>query len=180
MRMSMRRFTRLTNAFSKKIDNHCHALALYFVHYNWCRINKAVRMSPAMAAGLTDKLMDITDIAKLVEDAAPKPKRGRYGTTAERSERARHEAEARAEAADLTAIKSIIRDVWTLPADLLPKELTAFAKELRDRIRAGEGKEALYLRASLVQVHDMGIPFSPTHRTLVDRVLALLGKENSK
>lgn len=79
MRMSMRRFTRLTNAFSKKIDNHCHALALYFVHYNFCRIHKALRVSPAMAAGLTDKLMNMADIAALVEAAAPKPRpRGPY------------------------------------------------------------------------------------------------------
>jgi IS1 family transposase len=180
MRMSMRRFTRLTNAFSKKIDNHCHALALYFVWYNFCRINKAVRMSPAMAAGLTDTLMDMTDIANMVEAAAPKPQRGPYGTSEQRAERDRLAEAARIEAADIIGIKTIIRDVWALPADLLPEELMAFAKELRDRIAAGEAKEALYLRASLVQVHDMGIPLSPAHRTLVDRVYALLGRENSK
>jgi len=79
MRMQMRRFTRLTNAFSKKIENHCHALALYFVWYNWCRIHKAHRVTPAIAAGLTDKLMDMTDIANMIEAAAPKPgKRGPY------------------------------------------------------------------------------------------------------
>jgi hypothetical protein len=59
MRMQMRRFTRLTNAFSKKIDNHCHALALYFVWYNFVRLHKAHRVTPAMAAGLTDKVMDV-------------------------------------------------------------------------------------------------------------------------
>jgi IS1 family transposase len=67
MRMSMRRFTRLTNAFSKKFENHCHALALYFVHYNWCRLHKAHRMTPAMAAGLTDKLMEMSDIVKIID-----------------------------------------------------------------------------------------------------------------
>lgn len=67
MRMSMRRFTRLTNAFSKKFDNHCHALALYFVWYNWVRTHKAHRMTPAMAAGLTDKLMDMKDIVALID-----------------------------------------------------------------------------------------------------------------
>lgn len=70
MRMSMRRFTRLTNAFSKKIENHCHSLALYFVWYNWVRLHKAHKVTPAMAAGLTDKLMEMKDIATMIEDAA--------------------------------------------------------------------------------------------------------------
>ncbi len=59
IRMSMRRFTRWTNAFSKKFDNHFHALALYFVHYIFCRIHKRLRVSPAMAAGLTDTLREM-------------------------------------------------------------------------------------------------------------------------
>ena len=58
MRMSMRRFTRLTNGFSKKLMNHVHHVALYFVHYNFCRVHKTLRMSPAMAAGVTDTLRD--------------------------------------------------------------------------------------------------------------------------
>jgi IS1 family transposase len=79
MRMQTRRFTRLTNAFSKKFENHCHALALYFFWYNWTRQHKAHRLSPAMAAGLTDKLMSMTDLANMVEEAQPKPgKRGPY------------------------------------------------------------------------------------------------------
>jgi IS1 family transposase len=68
MRMQMRRFTRLTNAFSKKFDNHCHALALYFVFYNFVRIHKAHKLSPAMVAGLTNKLWDMSDIVRLVDD----------------------------------------------------------------------------------------------------------------
>ena len=67
MRMGMRRFTRLTNAFSKKIDNHLHALALYFMFYNFVRIHKTLRVSPAMAARVTDKLWDISDLVQLIE-----------------------------------------------------------------------------------------------------------------
>jgi IS1 family transposase len=67
MRMSMRRFTRLTNAFSKKFDNHLHALALYFVSYNWIRIHKTLKVTPAMAAGLTDKLMSWEDVVALID-----------------------------------------------------------------------------------------------------------------
>jgi IS1 family transposase len=78
MRMSMRRFTRLTNAFSKKIDNHVHALSLYFVWYNFCRTHKVHKVSPAMAAGVTDHLWSMEDIAALVEARAPKP--GKWGS----------------------------------------------------------------------------------------------------
>jgi IS1 family transposase len=79
MRMQMRRFTRLTNAFSKKFENHCHALALYFFWYNWTRQHKSLRVSPAMAAGLTEKLWSMSDLAVMVDDALPKPgKRGAY------------------------------------------------------------------------------------------------------
>jgi hypothetical protein len=67
MRMGMRRFTRLTNAFSKKVDNHLHALALYFVFYNFVRIHKTLRISPAMAAGITNRLWDVADLVKLIE-----------------------------------------------------------------------------------------------------------------
>ncbi len=62
----MRRFTRLTNAFSKKFQNHCHSLALYFVWYNWMRKHKAIGTTPAIAAGLTDKAMTVT-VTHLVE-----------------------------------------------------------------------------------------------------------------
>ena len=78
MRMSMRRFTRLTNAFPKKLENHLHSLALYFLHYNFCRVHKTLRVSPAMEAGLTDRLWDVFDIIDLIEAEQPKPKRGPY------------------------------------------------------------------------------------------------------
>ena len=75
MRMSMRRFTRLTNAFSKKIENHAHSVALHFMHYNFCRIHQTLGVTPAMEAGVTERLWEVSDIVKLVEDAAPKPKK---------------------------------------------------------------------------------------------------------
>jgi IS1 family transposase len=79
MRMAMRRFTRLTNAFTKKLENHCHALALYFVWYNFCRQHSAHKLSPAMAAGITDTLRDMDWIVGLIDARAPKPgPRGPY------------------------------------------------------------------------------------------------------
>lgn len=66
MRMSMRRFTRLTNGFSKKVENHVHALSLYFIYYNFCRIHQTLRVTPAMAAGVTDHVWDIEDILNLL------------------------------------------------------------------------------------------------------------------
>jgi IS1 family transposase len=67
MRMHMRRFTRLTNAFSKKIENHCYAIALHFVYYNFVKIHKTLRVPPAMEAGLIKRLMSIEDIIRLAE-----------------------------------------------------------------------------------------------------------------
>ena len=79
MRMSMRRFTRLTNAFSKKLLNHIHHVSLYFVHYNFCRVHKTLRMSPVMAAGVTDTLRDMEWIVGLIDERAKKPgPRGPY------------------------------------------------------------------------------------------------------
>ena len=79
MRMSMRRFTRLTNAFSKKIKHHFYMIALYFLHYNFCRIHKTLRMSPAMAAGIDNTLHDMEWIVGLMDARAPKPgPRGPY------------------------------------------------------------------------------------------------------
>jgi hypothetical protein len=67
MRMHMRRFTRLTNAFSKKLENHCYAIALHFVYYNFVKIHKTLRVSPAMEAGLIKRLMTIEDIVRLAD-----------------------------------------------------------------------------------------------------------------
>ena len=68
MRMGMRRFTRLTNAFSKKLENHYHALSLYFMFYNFVRIHKTLSTSPAMAAKLTDRLWSMEDIVALIDE----------------------------------------------------------------------------------------------------------------
>ena len=67
MRMGMSRFTRLTNAFSKKIENHCHSLALYFLYYNFVRIHKSLKVTPAMAAGVADRLWSVEDIVALID-----------------------------------------------------------------------------------------------------------------
>jgi hypothetical protein len=75
--MGNRRFTRLTNAFSKKLENHVHSLSLYFVYYNFCKIHKSLSVTPAMQAGLTKKPMTIEDIGNLIVIEAPK-KRGSY------------------------------------------------------------------------------------------------------
>lgn len=79
MRMANRRFTRLTNAFSKKFENHVHMVALYTVWYNFIRVHKTLRMSPAMAAGVADKLWSMSDLVAMMDAVAPKPgPRGSY------------------------------------------------------------------------------------------------------
>lgn len=79
MRMGMRRFTRLTNGFSKKLENHLHMLSLYFVHYNFVRVHKSLRMTPAMAAGVSDTLHDMEWLVGIIDAAAPAPNpRGPY------------------------------------------------------------------------------------------------------
>ncbi len=87
MRIGMRRFTRLTNAFSKKFENHAHMVALYAVWYNFVRVHKSLRVSPAMAAGISDRLWSMEDVAALVEaaDAKPAAKRGPYKKRAAQS-----------------------------------------------------------------------------------------------
>jgi len=67
MRMHMRRFTRLTNAFSKKVENHMHAVSLHFMFYNFCRIHKTLRVTPAMEAGLTDHVWDVNEIVEMAD-----------------------------------------------------------------------------------------------------------------
>jgi hypothetical protein len=67
MRMAMRRFTRLTNGFSKKIENHAHAVALHYMYYNFGRIHKTLRVTPAMQAGIVDHVWTLEEIAGLAE-----------------------------------------------------------------------------------------------------------------
>jgi hypothetical protein len=80
MRMSMRRFTRLTNGFSKKLDNHAHQVALYFMHYNYCRIHKTLRVTPAMEAGLTNHVWTLEELCGLIfgEEADPTDRRSNH------------------------------------------------------------------------------------------------------
>ena len=75
MRMSMRRFTRLTNAFSRRLEFLGHSVALHFMYYNFCRIHQTLRIAPAMAAEVTGRLWEIGDIVELVEAGTPKPNR---------------------------------------------------------------------------------------------------------
>ncbi len=72
MRMSMRRFTRLTNGFSKKLENHVASIALYYMHYNFCRIHKTLRITPAMAAGVSDHVWELGEVVALLEAAESK------------------------------------------------------------------------------------------------------------
>lgn len=69
MRMNMRRFTRLTNAFSKKVENHVASVALHYMYYNFCRIHKTLRVTPAMAAGIADHVWSVEEIAGLLEQS---------------------------------------------------------------------------------------------------------------
>lgn len=68
VRMGLRRFTRLTNAFSKKVKNHVHGLSIYFMHYNFVRIHQSLRCTPAMAAGVTTQLWELADMVKVLEE----------------------------------------------------------------------------------------------------------------
>jgi hypothetical protein len=66
MRMGMRRFTRLTNGFSKKIENHAAAIAIHYMNYNFCRIHQTLRITPAMAAGIEGRVWEIQDLVSLL------------------------------------------------------------------------------------------------------------------
>ncbi len=82
MRMHMRRFTRLTNAFSKKVENHAAAVSLHFAYYNLCRVHKTLRTTPAVAAAMTDHVWTLDELVALLVDAESVPtKRGRYAKT---------------------------------------------------------------------------------------------------
>jgi len=72
MRMGMRRFTRLTNAFSKKFENHCHMVAIYFAYYNFCRVHQTLRVTPAMEAELTDHVWSVEELVELLEASEAK------------------------------------------------------------------------------------------------------------
>ncbi|EEO28978.1 hypothetical protein OFBG_00006 [Oxalobacter formigenes OXCC13] len=78
IRMQNRRFTRLTNAFSKKLDNHIHAFSLFAMHYNYCKIHKTLRVTPAMEAGLTDHVWTHEEIIGLLKEKEQPKKRGAY------------------------------------------------------------------------------------------------------
>jgi hypothetical protein len=78
MRTAMRRFTRLTNAFSKKFESHGHALALYFFWYNFCRVHKTLGVTPAMASGLVETVMWMSDCVALIDAKQAPQARGPY------------------------------------------------------------------------------------------------------
>jgi len=82
MRMSMRRYTRLTNAFSKKVENLAAAVSLHFFHYNFCRVHQTLKTTPPVAAGVTDHVWSLEEMIDLLEEAEATPtKRGRYAKT---------------------------------------------------------------------------------------------------
>ena len=85
--MSSRRFTRLTNGFSKKAENHAHAVALHYMHYNYCRVHQTLRVTPAMEAGLTDHVWTLDEVIALVPKPTVGPSKNRPGTVPEGARR---------------------------------------------------------------------------------------------
>lgn len=78
--MASRRFTRLTNGFSKKLENHAAAVSLYVMHYNFCRVHEALRITPAMALGIADHIWSIGELVQAAFEQEDRPERGaRYG-----------------------------------------------------------------------------------------------------
>ncbi|MGA8728187.1 MAG: IS1 family transposase [Terracidiphilus sp.] len=73
MRMSMRRFTRLTNGFSKKVENHAHAVALHYMHYNFCRVHQSLRVTPAMEAGIANHIWTVDELIALIPKPVARP-----------------------------------------------------------------------------------------------------------
>jgi len=71
--MSMRRFTRLTNGFSKKVENHAHAVALHYMHYNYCRVHQTLRVTPAMEAGLANHIWTVDELIALLPKPVARP-----------------------------------------------------------------------------------------------------------
>jgi hypothetical protein len=78
LRMASRRFTRLTNGFSKRADYHLAAVGLFVAHFNFCRVNETLRVTPAMAAGLSQTVMDWSDLIEAMDADTPAKKRGPY------------------------------------------------------------------------------------------------------
>jgi hypothetical protein len=70
MRTNMRHFTRLTNAFSKKVENHAAAVALHYMYYNFCRVHQTLRVTPAMEAGVTDHVWNLEEVVGLLDTEA--------------------------------------------------------------------------------------------------------------
>jgi hypothetical protein len=70
LRMSIRRFTRLTNAFSKRYENHCHMVAIYYAYYNFCRVHQTLRVTPAMEAGIANHVWTLGELVSLLENKA--------------------------------------------------------------------------------------------------------------
>lgn len=81
MRMSMRRFTRLTNAFSKKVENLSHAVSLHFMYYNFCRVHKSLKTTPAMKAGVADHIWTLEEVAGLIDNPTLEQNEANYATS---------------------------------------------------------------------------------------------------